>query len=86
MFKKILVILFILIVPITMFTGCGNAEKNYISGSMFVVKEHLDISGNCLIYVLVHKKTRVMYMTQYKGGMVVMLDADGTPLIWEGEL
>lgn len=83
--KKLLILLLVLIMPIGLFCGCGNAEKNYIEESMFVVIEHLDSPRSCHIYVLVHKETGVMYMTQYKGGLLVMLNADGTPMIWQGE-
>ena len=44
---------------------------------------------NTQMIVYVHVETRVMYAVFigfYKGGMTVMLDADGKPLIWEGEL
>ena len=85
--RKILCLLLLLIVPICLlFTGCGNAEKNYSAESMFVVVEKLDIDGTCFVYVLVNKETRVMYITQYKGGLTVMFNADGTPMIWEGDL
>ena len=84
--KKIFILLLILIMPIMLFAGCGNADKKYVEESMFVVVEHLNISGDCLIYVLVHKETKVMYMTGYDGGFVVMLNEDGTPMLWEGEL
>lgn len=84
--KKLLCLLLVLIMPVIVLAGCGNAEKNYSEESMFVVVECLNISGNCLVYVLVNKETKVMYMTQYEGGLTVMLNADGTPMLWEGEL
>ena len=42
--------------------------------------------GGSSAFVLVHKETRVMYITYYHGGTTVMLDEDGKPLIYEGEL
>jgi hypothetical protein len=84
--KKLISILLVLVMPMLVLCGCGNAEKKYNEESMFIVVEHLDISGTCICYVLVHKETRVMYMTQYEGGMVVMLNADGSPMLYEGEL
>lgn len=38
-------------------------------------------------YILVDKETDVMYLfidAGYGGGLSVMLDAEGNPLIWEG--
>lgn len=85
--KKIFCLLLILLLPVCLlFAGCGNAEKNYSKESMFVVVESLNIDCNCIIYIVVNKDTKVMYMTQYKGGTTVMLNADGTPMLWEGEL
>jgi hypothetical protein len=69
-----------------LFSGCGNAEKELEEKSMFIIVEHLNIDGTCIIYVLVNKETKVMYITQYEGGMTVMLNPDGTPMLWEGEL
>lgn len=83
--KKILCLLFILITPL-LFCGCGNAQTNYVEESMFIVIEYLNINQSNFIYILVHKETKVMYMTQYNGGLTVMLNADGTPMLWEGEL
>lgn len=85
--KKIFCLLLILLLPVCLlFAGCGNAETNYSKESMFVVVESLNIEGTCFIYVVVNKDTKVMYMTQGAGGMIVMLNADGTPMLWEGEL
>ena len=53
---------------------------------MFVVVNHINVDGTCIYYVLVNKETRVMYLTQYKGGMTVMVNADGSPMLYEGEL
>lgn len=51
-------------------------------GSIFVIVENGDY-----VDVYVHKETRVMYAySPYSGGFVVMIDADGKPLLWEGEL
>jgi hypothetical protein len=39
--------------------------------------------------ILVHEETGVMYLSlygSYKSGLTVMLDANGDPLIWEGEV
>ena len=84
--KKLISLLMVLVMPMLVLCGCGNAEEKYIEDSMFVVVDYINVEGNCLCYVLVNKETRVMYLTQYKGGMTVMLNADGSPMLYEGEL
>lgn len=88
--KVILYFLFvsiILIMPVMLLCGCAkdvetipNEENLFVCVDRFVVYQGYDY------VVLVNKKTRVMYLTQVQGGMVVMLNADGTPMLWEGEL
>ena len=84
--KKLISLLLVLVMPMLVLCGCGNAEEKYIEDSMFVVVDHINVDGTCIYYVLVNKETRVMYLTQYKGGMTVMLNADGSPMLYEGEL
>ena len=84
--KKIFCLLLLLLLPVMLLAGCGNAETDYVEESMFVVVEHLNVEQSSFFYVLVNKETRVMYLTQYKGGMTVMLNPDGTPMLWQGEL
>lgn len=59
--------------------------KEYIVGNVILVKvekgEDFDL--------FVDKNTKVIYIynkTLYQGGLTVMLNADGTPMLWEGEL
>ena len=75
-----------------MLSGCAldNAQtseigKEYIVGNVILVKvetgEDFDL--------FVDKNTKVIYIynkTSYQGGLTVMLNADGTPMLWEGEL
>ena len=52
-------------------------------------------ADNCRLWVLdaspryyeiyVDNLTGVQYLRTYKGGVCVMVDAEGRPLIWEGE-
>ena len=84
--KKLISLLMVLVIPMMVLCGCRNAEKKYSRESMFVVVESINIDGNCLCYVLVHKETKVMYITQYDGGFMVMLNPDGSPMLYEGEL
>ena len=69
-----------------MFAGCASttaSAKEIDNGSMFVCVE-------CGYYynIVYHKDTKVMYAIsdgQYNRGTVTLLvNADGTPMIWEG--
>ena len=74
-------------------SGCDKSAKKEptyfaeFSCGTFVIVES-DSTFN--IRILVHKETRVMYLldTSVNGscGYTVLLDADGKPLLWEGEL
>ena len=94
--KKILCLLFILITPL-LFCGCESIpeREDYSTESLdrFVfVKQYGEGSGET-IKILVDKETKIMYMYYQDGGgysgtagLTVMLNADGTPMLWEGEL
>ena len=43
----------------------------------------LDVGATYGIYV--DNLTGIQYLRTYKGGVCVMVDAEGKPLIWEGE-
>ena len=81
--KKLIVFLMAIALCACLFVGCEESvNKNYWAGSGFVYiesKEHLDY--------LYYEDTGVMYVyddTSYRGGLAPLLNADGTPMIWEG--
>lgn len=89
--KKIFCLLLLLIMPIIFLCGCSDSAqtseigKEYIVGNVILVKvekgEDFDL--------FVDKSTKVIYIynkTAYQGGLTAMLNADGTPMLWEGEL
>lgn len=91
--KLILCILFIFIIPVCiLFTGCGGTQKaNDYSKSQndrfLLIKEYKD--GVDTYIILVDKETRVLYLRyseSYRAGLTVMLDANGNPLLYEGQL
>lgn len=85
--KKILIILFALIIPICLlFAGCSSKIENKQTEEHLMVCIDDFTIGGYGAFILVHKETRVMYMAYYQGGTTVMLDKDGRPLIYEGEL
>lgn len=85
--KKLFCLLLILMSPICfLFGGCKNAET--LSTKDFAVISCSQSLGSTTV-IYVHRETRVMYLyikMGYSGGLTVMLDADGKPLIYEGEI
>lgn len=56
---------------------CGKAEAGTYS------LRTLETNGLYVIYV--DNLTGIQYLSTYQGGVCVMVDAAGKPLIWEGE-
>lgn len=78
--KRFLIILFL-----TMFlTGCSKIEKKYTDDSRFMAVE-----STAHWMIVVDKETSVMYAVSYGGyncgNFTLLVDADGKPLIWDGE-
>lgn len=71
--KKIIIAM---LLCVTLCAGCGKSdnEDNHMM-------KQLDNDFRCRIYV--HKDTGVMYIRNNEGGICVMVDADGKPLIYE---
>ena len=67
-------------------TANGSAYQSERDKTMVTVECHT-INGE-YYYILADKETGVMYLwisAYYGGGLTVMLNADGTPKIWNGE-
>ena len=85
MTQKKIVALLLVLVSLT-FVGCQKVEsvsKDVDNTSMFVIIENT--SSWTVVY---HKQTKVMYAvsagTYNYGTFTVLLNADGTPMLWEG--
>ena len=91
--KSFIVILaFVVVVAVGVcatFTGCGSAnptESKVVEEepSMFVTVE-----SNILWYVVYHRETKVMYTvsrgTYNLGNFTLLVNPDGTPMLYEGE-
>lgn len=69
-----------------LFVGCSSPEavENVSKSSSFVIVE--DAYGYYIVY---HRDTKVMYAlssTNYNmGNFTVLVNADGTPMVWQGE-
>lgn len=78
---------FLIIVSIAlMFVGCTSTKasaKNVDDGNTFVY-----IKRDYYCEIVYHKDTKVMYVVSMAGNnagtYTVLVNADGTPMIWEG--
>lgn len=85
--KRIIMLLLVLIMPIMVLTGCTEDTKEIRENRFILVL--FDKESGCYQNIYVDKETRVMYLfvrVANGGGVTVMLNADGTPMLWEGEL
>lgn len=87
--KKLTIIFLTIILSIFAFTFTGCAEKNEYGHEVYPVIDKVTfvkvIDGEyCDIFV--HKETRVMYVKYSDCGMSVMLNKDGKPLLWNGNV
>lgn len=80
--KKIIAL--VIVVLAVVLTGCSEVEEKTSGKSEFVIVE-----GTSSWYIVYSKKTKVMYAVSqgaYNGGTFTLLvNADGTPMIWEGD-
>lgn len=80
--KKIIALMVVMLA--VALTGCSEVEEKTSDKSEFVIVE-----GTSSWYIVYHKKTKVMYAVSqgaYNGGTFTLLvNADGTPMIWEGD-
>lgn len=88
--KKIISILICVCILMCSLVACGNsatAEDETI-GRRFLIVEKCDMGTASMSYVIVDTDTGVLYhflKSGYGGGLTVMVDSDGKPLIWEEE-
>jgi len=83
--------------PVMLLCGCStmpNSEDySEEQNSRFVFVKSYTADGFKVVRIMVDKETKVMYMYYGDGGtyggtagLTALLNADGTPMIWEGEL
>ena len=93
--KKLISLLLVLVMPMLVLCGCScgvNTNSSfspvgteYKVGDTVLVK----VSDGDSFCIFVDKETRVMYLANteaYRYGLTVMVNADGTPMLYEGEL
>ena len=92
--KKFSILLLIMIISIFTLTGCGGPDGKTESGKEYNVCDKVNFieisnnKGRNDFKVFVHKETKIMYIMYCYGGfcLSVLVDIDGKPLIWEGDL
>ena len=82
--KRFLVI--VMILSMLLLTGCGERADSQEGGGMFVCVQEADLChGYEIVY---HRDTKVMYAVSYGtynyGNFTVLLNPDGTPMLYEG--
>lgn len=90
MVKKLIAILMAIALCACLLLGCGPTVENVTkqeAASMFVCVE--DTAGVYAWRIVYHKETKVMYAISQGhynyGNFTVLLNPDGTPMIWEGK-
>ena len=85
--KRLLIVLMLFALCACLFVGCNGTlkvDENHTNESSFVRVEDGDS-----YWIVYHKETKVMYIfstgAYNAGSACLMLNADGTPMIWEGE-
>ena len=73
--KRVIVIT-ILTLLILALSGCGKAEAG--------TYRLRTLETGALYTIYVDNLTGIQYLKTYQGGVCVMVDAEGRPLIWEG--
>ena len=61
------------------------AEVEPIEAESTFVQVEQELLGVYNYKIVYHKDTKVMYVVGHYSDFTVMLNADGTPMIWEGE-
>lgn len=88
--KRILSVILLIIICCFMFVGCGRKndviKTTELDSRFKIINDTNDGLGYSQI--IVDTETGVMYLFRgegYRGGLTVMVDADGKPLIYEGD-
>lgn len=92
--KKLLILLLVLIMPLMVLAGCGSKDYEQKTTYVYDGVTFTKITNKGYIYgglsdadIYVHNETRVMYIGRMNSGyFTALLNADGTPMLWEGEL
>lgn len=88
--KRVLAVILLIMICCFIFVGCGRKNDVAITTELDrrfkIISDTNDGFGYCNI--IVDTETGVMYLFRgaaNRGGLTVMVDADGKPLIYEGD-
>ena len=88
--KRVLAVILLIMICCFMFVGCDRKNDVIITtelDSRFKIINDTN-DGFGYFQIIVDTETGVMYLFRgegYRGGLTVMVDADGKPLIYEGD-
>ena len=88
--KKFLTVVLSVVACCVIFSGCGRTGKVETSevDKRFLILNDTNNGMNGYRQIIVDRETGVMYLfvgNGSKGGLAVMVDANGNPLIYNGE-
>ena len=88
--KKFLTVILLVVVCCVIFSGCGKTKKVEASevDERFLILNDTNNGMNGYRQIIVDRETGVMYLFVVcggKGGLTIMVNADGNPLIYGGE-
>ena len=87
--KKVLCVLVTVVMLSLVCIGCSSAERvtenppEESTSSFVIVKD--DLMYGYYYKIVYHKDTKVMYAVSQENAFEVMLNPDGSPMVWEGE-
>lgn len=95
--KKFLFILILMIMLPFVLCSCGSQKENnedvILDERFVIIENYVSWANNSYSRIIVDKETKVIYYKYsdyYKGhyvsGITVLYNADGTPMIYDGEL
>ena len=87
--KKLAFIILSLTLLFCIFTSTGCVPTNEYGHEVYEVTDKvtlIKVVNTDYFDIFVHKETRVMYIKYADGGIAVMLDKEGKPLIWSKNL
>ena len=85
--KKLIVMLMLVVT----LAGCGSSGDSYVrDGEKSDQKRFVSVETTWSYFIMVDRETRVMYVvsngTYNHGTFTVMVDENGKPLTWDGDL
>ena len=89
--KKFLAIILSVVACCALFSGCSSKSEKIVTSELderFLILNDTNNGWSGYRQIIVDKETGVMYLfvgIGYRGGLTVMVDSEGNPLIYNGE-